>query len=804
MMITPRWRKVLRDLWSQKARTVLVVLSIAIGVFAVGMIAGTRVILSDALTDSWLSVRPASGTLYTAEFDEELLWTIRRMPEVAEADARRSFGVRFHAGPPGPPSEEDDVEWRSLSLFTVPHMEDIRIFRLTPESGSWPPPEREIVIERASLAWMGVGVGDTITVEAPNGKIRKLRVAGTAHDLTQTSASWIGQASGYINRETLEWLGQSFTFDELTFVAAENAMDEEHVRIVADTVRDKVERSGRTVYFTWVDEPGKHPAEGQIAPILMILGVLGLLALILSGFMVINTMQALLAQQTRQIGIMKAVGARRPQIFAMYVGMVGLFSALALAVGIPLGALGAFGMSNFMATLVNFDITSWGIPLAVLALEIAVGLLVPLLAALYPIWSAVRVTPREAMTDVGVTDGGGQQSLIDRVLQSIRGMSRPLLLSLRNTFRRKGRLALTLTTLTLAGSIFVAVFSVRDSLLLTLDGMYDYISYDALISFRKAHRTDELETIALHTPGVVAAESWRFNTARLIRDDGTESNSFSITASRPESELVHPTIEKGRWLLPEDDQAIVVNTLLLKDEPDINVGDDIVLKIEGEEFSWRVVGIVSGTPPQASAYVNLPHFSEAIGGFGRAGVVFVVTETHDAAEQARIAKALEERYEEAGLSVSRTQTSATERGQIASQFRVLVVFLLIMAVLLAVVGAIGLAGTMSLNVLERRREIGVMRAIGASTRTLFRIVTAEGVMIGLISWAVGVLLAMPLSRVLSNAVGVSILEAELIYTFSLFGAVLWLALVLLLATFASLLPARSATKVSVRAALAYE
>ena len=87
-MLAPRWRKVLRDLWSQKAHTVLVVLSIAAGVFAVGMIAGTRVILSREIATSWLAVRPASATLYAATFDEDLLWTVRRMPEVADAGIR--------------------------------------------------------------------------------------------------------------------------------------------------------------------------------------------------------------------------------------------------------------------------------------------------------------------------------------------------------------------------------------------------------------------------------------------------------------------------------------------------------------------------------------------------------------------------------------------------------------------------------------------------------------------------------------------------------------------------------------------
>ena len=84
-MLSPRWRKVLRDLWGNKARTVLVVLSIAVGVFAVGMITGTRVVMSREMHASWAAVNPASATLYADLFDEDLIWTVRNMPGVGEA-----------------------------------------------------------------------------------------------------------------------------------------------------------------------------------------------------------------------------------------------------------------------------------------------------------------------------------------------------------------------------------------------------------------------------------------------------------------------------------------------------------------------------------------------------------------------------------------------------------------------------------------------------------------------------------------------------------------------------------------------
>jgi putative ABC transport system permease protein len=267
---------------------------------------------------------------------------------------------------------------------------------------------------------------------------------------------------------------------------------------------------------------------------------------------------------------------------------------------------------------------------------------VPLLAALYPIAAGVRVSAREAMSDYGLSKSHFGRGLLDRLLERVRGLSRPVLLSLRNTFRRKGRLALTLATLTLGGAIFIAVFSVRASLLLTLEDMFNYVDYDALVGFRRGYRVEQIEREALQVPGVVAAEAWRFDSARRIRPDDTESDSIYLRAPRADSELVHPTLVEGRWLLPEDEIAIVVNTNLLKDEPDVGLGSDLVLKIGNDETTWRVVGIIKGTPPVPMAYVNLPYYARLTGGVGRAGVVFVKTDRHDSAYQVQIAKALED------------------------------------------------------------------------------------------------------------------------------------------------------------------
>jgi putative ABC transport system permease protein len=797
-----RWRKVLRDLWGNKARTLLVIASISVGVFAVGMIAGAQAVFTRDLNASWRSVNPPSAVLYSDHFDDELLWMVRKLPGVEEADGRRGVGLRFVVGPQ--PARTDTVQWRNLQLFAYPDYDDIRVAQVRPEQGAWPPPDRNVLIERASLAWMGVQVGDVVTVEAPNGKLRELRIAGTVHDLSQMDASWSGWGTGFVSLDTLEWLGMTRDFDELNVVVAGEQFDQEYVTLVVGQVRDRVEKTGRTVYGTWVPPAGKHPAEEVVQPMIMLLGALGFLSLLLSGFLVINTLQALLTQQVRQIGIMKAIGARRGQIMGVYYGLVLTFSLLSLAVAVPLGAVGARELTRFMAGLINFDVTSFAVPPRVLVMEIGVGLVVPLLSALFPILAAVRVTAREAMSDYGLGQGRFGQGLLDRLLGRVRGLSGPVLLSLRNTFRRKGRLALTLTTLTLGGAIFIAVFTVRASLLLTIDDMFDYVQYDAFVGFRRAYRIEQIEGEALRVPGVVTAEGWHFDNARRVRPDDTESDTIWVRAPRAESDLVHPIVVEGRWLLPEDENAVVVNTYLLKDESDVKVGDEIELKIEGQETYWRVVGIIKGTPPVPMVYMNLPYYARVMGGVGRAGVVFTQTEQHDAAYQSQISKALEQHFERLGYQVGWTETSMNERNQVESQFNVLVMFLLIMAILLAVVGGIGLMGTMSLNVLERTREIGVMRAIGASDGAVLRVVIVEGVIIGLLSWLVGAVLAYPLSKIMSDMVGYSIVQASLSYTFSMQGVVLWLVVVVLLAALASFLPARSASRVTVREVLAYE
>jgi putative ABC transport system permease protein len=111
---------------------------------------------------------------------------------------------------------------------------------------------------------------------------------------------------------------------------------------------------------------------------------------------------------------------------------------------------------------------------------------------------------------------------------------------------------------------------------------------------------------------------------------------------------------------------------------------------------------------------------------------------------------------------------------------------------------------MSINILERIREIGVLRAVGASNLSVRQIVLAEGIVIGILSWLIGSAFSVPISAFLSEEVGLALLNVPLIYEYSLPAAVLWFFALMIIAVAASLGPARDAVRLTIREVLAYE
>jgi len=245
---------------------------------------------------------------------------------------------------------------------------------------------------------------------------------------------------------------------------------------------------------------------------------------------------------------------------------------------------------------------------------------------------------------------------------------------------------------------------------------------------------------------------------------------------------------------------------LLSVGPDLKVGDWITIRINEKESEWHIVGIyrIPGNVIPPLVYVNYEYLSRLVNAPGDVYSLRIITDQRDQVSVEPIAKQLQEIYDANNIQISYVQMASEWRAQQTSQTDVLVYFMLVMAILTAIVGGLGLMGTMSINTLERTREIGVMRAIGASNMDIQMIVLVEGLTIGLISWAASLLISIPITSVLTYGVGVAIFKAPLAFTFGVNGIVTWLIGTLFIAALASALPARRASRLTVRDTLAYE
>ncbi|MBN1311820.1 MAG: FtsX-like permease family protein [Anaerolineae bacterium] len=795
--LAPRWYKILNDVLENKARTILVILAIAVGVIAFGSVFIAREMAVTDMNQAYRATHPPEILIYGSPFDQSTERTIEQMQHVDGAQGWSTAWLKM----------QYNGEWLNIDLYAVRDFADMHVGLIEPETGDWPPDTREIWFERATVEFLGAEPGKSITIELPDGTRRELTVAGTVHDINAVPPNLSNWPQGYVTLETLDWLGLPNEYSYVAVSLEDSITDLEQIEQIRTEISDRLERYGYRIWGGYSPAPGKHWAADQVEAFSLVLASIGALTLLLSGFMVINTVSSLIMQQKRQIGMMKTVGATGGQVFSLYLLEICVLGLCAVLVSIPLSLVLGSIFADTIAGYLNFDIEQFRLALWILLLQLAAALVVPVLAASLPIFRGIRTTVREAVSDYGI-GMDVKQGWLDVLLTRARFLSRPILVSLQNAFRRKGRMAITLITLTIAGSIFMSVFTLQHSLMQELDRVMELYGFDVQVMLEQPYPIRRLEQEAMRVPGVDHVEGWAFVWAQRVKPgedtEEIEGGGFEILAPPIGETYLDPEILEGRWLLPDDENALVVSTAVLEQEPDIKVGDTVTLDIRGKEREWLIVGFLNAGPGKRVAYANFPYLSRLTGMPGRVYVLFVFTQEHDLQTQQRVALAVEEQLKDAGILLSQSLTMQEVAGANIAQFNLLVGFLLSMTVLLAIVGGLGLTSTMSLNVLERTREIGVMRAVGATNGSVRSIVVVEGAVVGLLSWLLAVPLSFPLAIGLCTAIGNVFFEYSLSSSFSLVGIVYWLAISLVISIVACLIPARRAVRISVREALAYE
>ncbi|MBL6980816.1 MAG: FtsX-like permease family protein [Anaerolineales bacterium] len=796
--LKPRWNKVIADLWDNKMRTLLVVASIAVGVFSIGMIVSAYAIIAEDIDHSYALASPVNIEIWTDPFYEDFVNVIEHIPGVAAVEGRQITGIR---------ASNDGKEWQDLGLIAITDFRNMQVNQLSTISGTQYPGRRELLVSTDFMADAGFQVGDHIQVELANGDIHTLPLVGVVGDQVTDAGDFTADPKLYITMDTLESLGIAKYYNRLFVRISGDGSDEAVIETLAADVEYKIERSHREIYRCEIKVTDEHPMGSLILAVLGVLGALGGLITFLSGSLIINTLNALLAQHLRQIGIMKLVGGRSFQILGMYMALIFTYGLISLIIAVPTGAIAGYAQARYIAYTMNATLQEFRVVPIAIIIQVLIAFLLPLGAGFFPVNKGSKTNVRRAITNDNARNQSSGLGWINRITMRIRFIARPIMLSIRNTFRQTARLLLTIFTLTVAGAIFIAVFNVRISMTAFMDQLSMYFMGDVTLSFSQPYPITRIEKAAMSIPGVASLEGWGGVGAEIWDEDDNVVDNMFVIAPPYDTALVDPDIIAGRWLNPGEEKAVVPADTIYSYYPDIQPGDKIIVKVPGQrEEEWTVVGIFRfvSMVGDTLAYADYDYVADMLDLSNQAFSYRVMTEEHSLEKQKEVAQKLDKYFVDHGFEVNSINPGLLIQEENGRSIDVLVVFLLIMALLTAFVGSIGLTGTMGMNVLERTREIGVMRAIGAVDLEITKSVVIEGVMIGLITWFLAIGVSFPISEALLNIISESMMGSSMDLTFAPEGVGIWLVVVILLSIAASILPARNAARLTINEVLAYE
>lgn len=792
------WRKVLMDLWSNKTRTSLMILTITLGVFSVGFVGNIGSLMNHDMDADYNSANPHEALVYASPFDDNWVKALKKVPGVAGVEGRTQISAQL---------VKDDGSKVNISLDVVKPYSAIRVDILKPadpKTGILPNLVRRGIILDRSASVLGFHPGDTLTVELPNGQPRQLYFQGYVHDVSSFPYSMAGTVFAYVNSDTGEYLGAPVEYNKLLVSVAGNKTDFAHVSSVAQAIADRFKKNAVAVNSISIYNPGHHFSWQVTQGVIFILSVLGWMTILLSAFLIVNTIVGLMSQHVRQIGIMKAIGGRVWQIFSMYLALVLAFGGAAILISIPMAGWSAEQIGIFLANFLNYNPGIFTIDTRTIIIQVVLAFAVPLVAALVPMIATLRVPVREALSDYGIGNISGKKT--SHTESRLTFLARPVLVSLRNAVRRKARLSLTLFVLILGGSIFIAVLNLWLAFDQSMESVQGYFLADINLSFTQPYHFQDVKSIAMKVPGVASVEGWLTSGGQALVADNKKSDDILLVAPPSTSELIHPIITQGRWLTPFDKNAVVIGNHFQKIRPDLKVGDWLTIKIGNKKTDWQIVGFyrITGNVNPPLLYTNYEILSRVLSKPNQVYELRVITYNHDAKTQIAISRSLQDVFKSRHIPIAFIQQGAVWMQQQKSQTDLLVYFMLGMALLIVAVGGLGLMSMMSINVMERTREIGVMRAIGALNRDVQAIVITEGIVVGLGSWVVAVIISIPFTYLLDYGVGVSIMQSPLPAVFNWYGSFVWLIGVLFIAALASAVPAGRATRLTVRNTLVYE
>jgi putative ABC transport system permease protein len=799
-----RGRKVVRELWERKGRTAMASIAIFIGVLGVVVL----VSMGDLLTQQFLAdVQEGAIAMQQVSLalpgkpqtdNATYIATLEALPGVENVEGRVSAPLLWkRAG-------EEKFKDGNLQAAWEP-FEEIRIQPMRLVEGRYPVAgQNEFAVERRMADAQGVEIGDQLVVavfRADGLAEETWTVVGTVFQpyLVGIPGSNPAESSVFATYEDAQHLAGSGAAGLTTLLAryVDFGAAQQQAENFAATIDEETPYLSISNFTT---DPEAYLRDQQRT--ISILNALAIMALIVSGFLVLNIVNTIVVEQRQQIGVMKSLGATRMDNLLMYMGIALAYGVIGTVPAVLLGAVIGAGAASAIGPAFNAFIEEVNISVQGAVTGVAMGLLVPVLAALIPVFTGTRVTILEAMTDLGIAVDYGK-GLVARLVRVL-----PLPISIKqalsNVTRKKGRLFLTWLTLMLAAGVFMGVlgsFLALDQLIDSIFSTYNYqigVGFDQVRDFEEMRSfiMDRVDGIGAVYPGIGGVP---IELENYVGPQGETAP--GVIGFDTRSDAVRMDLEAGTAWQEDPDREGVVLSSNLANRLEKEVGDQFVFAAGGRTYGREIIGLAA-FPADAvfMDYRDVAKIGEQV--FGEPTPTYVLVQLAAADATANEVDAVIEQIKDAmvaeGIAAGFFNAVALAEG--ISTIMVAFSSIFIAAALVtAAVGAVGLLATLSMAVFERQREIGVMRSIGAGSGTIAGQFLVEGNLIGLLAWLVAIPLAILLSGVL-----VMMFPFEMEAGVPISALVIGLVGMILIATVSSLWPSISAARKTVSEILRYQ
>jgi putative ABC transport system permease protein len=724
-------RKVRGDLRRHRGKNLLIVGTLALAIASFAIVAAPS-LLNAAMQNEVRQARLSDVAVATRDLDlgSGQLAALGHLPNVAAFEPAVEYSTVVASAVNG--SRQNAVLWGVNLGHQAVDVVDVTGGRL--------PAGAELLADggNASAAGFSVPASGRVAMLTAAGTMTPLQVSGTGRSLaTSPSANGSNSAVFYGTVSAVRALAGVSGYNYLAFQLYDNSPAAQTATIAA-VQRYLTAQTGASPFtgLPVTRATGSWPGQSSFNQIIALFLVITVMAVVCALLLIANTMNTMVVEQGSEIAILRALGGRRRQVASVILRTAAALGAAGAIAGTALGIIVAYLLTRHLAAQLFSVQTGFAVSVPVVVASLLAGPVLAVLTSLPGLRRAVRRPVADVLDNRTSLDYGTGR--LDRILADARLLSGPARMGVRNTLRRKRRTAATIAQVTVAVALAIALFAVGKTVAAATAAVHSAQQFQIEVDAGNGAPPfgERAISIAAATPGVTHAEPLIENNVEL---QGQQYSAYGLGPST----LYRYKLSSGHWFTAADTATSAPVAVL---GPAVaravhgRVGQRLTVLTPVGPAQVQVVGIDSVTLNDgASVFFPLAQLQRLTNSAGTVNALWLTTKPASNQFVNQVSDSVQTRLGQAGYSAT-IQKSYVETAQNASGNNSIVALVEVLGLLVVGIALIGLVGTLTLALIERTREVGILRCLGAGARQIRRVFSTEAVVMATAGWALGSLL----------------------------------------------------------------